>query len=184
MPDGLPNRSISLPLETTGLDHQTLLLSCWSAVKAMCNHFLDLPSRLMFSLPYPYWLQIGHSLTIQSRFLELTDETWKGSRDSVVDDLRESILDLCRRLQESVKEGLQPVPPHRIPEDFRLVIDTLKFCANKMDRKSDTFATRTSCGEGLRSVDERSELNSLYIVQEHHEQASLLDFLFFDSESW
>ncbi|KAK5047581.1 hypothetical protein LTR84_006678 [Exophiala bonariae] len=184
MLDGGFNGELSSSSEITGLDRQALLSSCWSAVKAICNHFLNLPSRVVFSLPFPYWLQIRHSFTVQSKFLELTDGIWKNSKDSMMEELKETVSEFCRRLQDLVEEGSQFVPPRGMPEDIQLMINTLKSYADKMDGRSYAMAVKTTCGEGFRMADEGSELNHLYHIQEHHEQASLLDFLFFDNESW
>jgi hypothetical protein len=182
--DGVINRDIFSPPEITGLDQQALLSSCWSAVKAISNHLLTLPAKVVFSLPYPYWLQIGHSLTVQSNFLDLNPEISKNSKDFMMEELKETTSELCRRLQDLANEGSQFVPPRRTPEDIQLMIDILNSHADKMDGGLNARAVKTTSGEEFRMIDEGSGLNDVYNIQEHHEQASLLDFLFFDSESW
>lgn len=186
--DGVANSAISLPPEVLALDRRALLSSCWSAVKAMSSHFLNLPARLLFRLPYPSWLQLGHSLTIQAKILEVEDETCKSFRESIMEDLRPTVLSLCQRLRDLIKQGSQFVPPRRPPDEVHLLLETLEDHTRQMGRKQAVFGDEPTGSDSSLAAflpaDEGTEVSDIFLTQEPFEPGPMFDFLIFDGEPW
>ncbi|KAF6521915.1 hypothetical protein HZS61_013443 [Fusarium oxysporum f. sp. conglutinans] len=53
-----------------------LLVSCLNAVKAVIENFLLLTSPTILSMPYTYWIQMGHCINMFSRLLVTHSTLW------------------------------------------------------------------------------------------------------------
>lgn len=154
----------------------------------MSSHFLNLPSRLLFCLPYLDWLQLGHSLIIQAKILEVGDETWKIFPGCIMGDLRQTVLSLCQQLRDIVKQGSQFVPPRRPPDEDHLLLETREDHTRQMGRKQGVFGVEPTGSDGFLSAflpaDDGMEVSDLFLTQEPFEEGPMFDFLLFDGESW
>lgn len=182
-PSGFVNTSASFTTGVPSLHRHTLLSSCWSATKAITKRFLTLSPRLMFSLPYPIWLQLGHSLLIFSRLLTVRDEAWNSSRIVVMEDFKDAILKLSRRLEDVMNQGSQLVPPRRLPDIFQLLVERLNDIARTVGGNSNEFTIDMADNENSLVADEALEAFDLFLAQEDV-QASLFNFSPFENEFW
>lgn len=180
---GFVNTNNSYSPGTPVLNRHALLSSCWSATKAMTKCFLTVSPRLMFSLPYPIWLQLGHSLLIFSRLLTVKDEAWNDSRISAMEDFKEMILKLSRRLEEVMNHGLHLVPPRGLPDIFHLLVERLKEIARIVGGNPSDDAAEMADEENFFVADDTLEAIDQYFAQEAA-QTSFLTFSSFGGESW
>jgi hypothetical protein len=183
LPSGFINTSASFTSGIPILNRHALLSSCWSATKAVAKRFLTLSPRLMFSLPYPMWLQLGHSLLIFSRLMTVRDEAWNNSRISIMEDFKDTILKLSRRLEDVINQGSQVVPPRRMPGIFQLLVERLNDIARTVGGNSNDFTIEMGDNENFLVADEAHEAIDLFLAQEAA-QASMFNFSSFENESW
>jgi hypothetical protein len=183
LPGGFYDFSVPFSAEAPDPNRRTLLSSCWSAIRALTNRFVVLSPGVMFSLPYPIWLQLGHSLLIFSRLLTVKDEIWNNSRTSVMEDFKDTVLRLSGRLQLIISEGSQLVPPRRLPDIFQSLVEKLNDIAKTVGENSDIFTVEMGNNETFLGAEEALEAIDLFLAQEAA-QASLFNFSSFHRESW
>ncbi|OJD12108.1 hypothetical protein AJ78_07244 [Emergomyces pasteurianus Ep9510] len=115
-----------LPSNTTSTVRRTdLLVSCLFAIKSLADHFLALTDAVIFSLPYPTWLQLGHCILILTRVMEVRHNTWDLSYVSHLLDFREVLNRLARRLDKVIRRGREARPARHLPVIFEGVVERL-----------------------------------------------------------
>ena len=168
---------------TQARSRNDLLSSCWTATKVMTRNFLTLAPVVMFSMPYPMWLQLAHSLLVFSRLLTVRDEAWNHSRTSIMDDFRDTIVRLSQRLEEVMSQGLQLVPPRRLPDIFHTLVERLKEIALTVGLNSVDFAVGVPDSAVFAMSNEALDAIDQFLTQ-HAAQGSLFNFSSFGGEAW
>ncbi|KAK5050754.1 hypothetical protein LTR84_003313 [Exophiala bonariae] len=175
------------PSDTPILDRNDLLSSCWTATKAMTRTILTLPPLLMFSMPYPMWLQLAHSLLVFSRLLTVRDSTWDHSRPTIMADFRDTILGLSQRLEEVMNHGVQLVPSRRLPDIFHTLVERLKEISLNIGMNSVDFAVQhhqvPDSSEAFLMSSEALDAIDQFLMREAA-QTSLFNFSSYGGEAW
>ncbi|KLJ05686.1 hypothetical protein EMPG_10865 [Blastomyces silverae] len=121
--DVLPSNTTSTITPT--VSRTDLLVSCLFAIKSLADHFLALTDMVIFSLPYPTWLQLGHCILILTRVMEIRHNTWDLGYVSHLLDFREVLNRLARRLDKVISRGREARPARHLPVIFAGVVERL-----------------------------------------------------------
>lgn len=100
-----------------------------------------------------------------------------------MEDFKDTILKLSQRLQDVMDQGLRLVPPRRLPDIFRLLVERLNDVARTVGGISNEFTIEMVDNENFLVADEALEAFELFLAQEAAE-ASLFNFSSFETESW
>ncbi|PGG98563.1 hypothetical protein GX51_06760 [Blastomyces parvus] len=117
--------SNTTPTITPIVRRADLLVSCLFAIKSLADHFLALTDMVIFSLPYPTWLQLGHCILILTRVMEIRHSTWDLGYVSQLLDFREVLNRLARRLDKVISRGREAKPARHLPVIFEAVVERL-----------------------------------------------------------
>ncbi|KAL2375060.1 hypothetical protein RJZ57_000464 [Blastomyces gilchristii] len=102
-----------------------LLVSCLFAIKSLADHFLTLTDMVIFSLPYPTWLQLGHCILILTRVMEIRHNTWDLGYVSHLLDFREVLNRLALRLDKVISRGREARPAQHLPLIFEGLVERM-----------------------------------------------------------
>ncbi|KAF2188998.1 hypothetical protein K469DRAFT_564970 [Zopfia rhizophila CBS 207.26] len=127
----------TFPSTTYTIFRNNLLASCLATIKSMVSLFFALPTRIIFSLPYPTWGQIGHAMLILSRLSEVKHDTWDPAYVSSELDIRETLKALARRLEEVMTIGIGEIPARRLSEIFTHMVSRLRELSETVGRSSE-----------------------------------------------
>jgi hypothetical protein len=100
-----------------------------------------------------------------------------------MEDFKDTILKLSRRLEDVINQGSQVVPPRRMPGIFQLLVERLNDIARTVGGNSNDFTIEMGDNENFLVADEAHEAIDLFLAQEAA-QASMFNFSSFENESW
>ncbi|KAF4948920.1 hypothetical protein FGADI_9204 [Fusarium gaditjirri] len=76
-----------------------LLVSCLNAVKAVIENFLLLTSPTILSMPYTYWIQMGHCINMFSRLLVTHSTLWDPNLVTGIHDFTSTLERLAVKIE-------------------------------------------------------------------------------------
>ncbi|KAF5975030.1 phosphatidylcholine-sterol acyltransferase [Fusarium bulbicola] len=82
-----------------------LLVSCLNAVKAVIDNFLLLTSPTILSMPYTYWIQMGHCINMFSRLLVTHSTLWDPNLVTGIHDFTSTLERLAVKIEGAMSEG-------------------------------------------------------------------------------
>ncbi|KAI1062296.1 hypothetical protein LB506_006265 [Fusarium annulatum] len=82
-----------------------LLVSCLNAVKAVIENFLLLTSPTILSMPYTYWIQMGHCINMFSRLLVTHSTLWDPNLVTGIHDFTSTLERLAVKIEGAMSEG-------------------------------------------------------------------------------
>ncbi|UPL02172.1 hypothetical protein LCI18_013106 [Fusarium solani-melongenae] len=95
-----------------------LLASCLNAVKAETSSVLSLANSVILSMPYPYWIQLGHAILIFSRLLVTHHNFWDLGLLTSIQDFADTVEALSQKIDSAMNEGINSSPPRFLPTVF------------------------------------------------------------------
>ncbi|EEU34191.1 uncharacterized protein NECHADRAFT_101769 [Fusarium vanettenii 77-13-4] len=95
-----------------------VLASCLSAVKAETSSVLSLANSVILSMPYPYWIQLGHAILIFSRLLTTHHNFWDPGLLTSIQDFTDTLEALSQKLEGAMSEAINSYPPRFLPTVF------------------------------------------------------------------
>ncbi|KAH6867731.1 hypothetical protein B0T10DRAFT_569285 [Thelonectria olida] len=100
------------------LQSSHLLVSCLTAVKSLIDSFLSLTNSAILSMPYPYWIQVGHSVCIFSRLLATNNSSWNLGILTGISNFTETLERIVCKIEGAISEGMSSAPPRSLPAVF------------------------------------------------------------------
>src|SRR6478609_333440 len=88
-----------------------LLVSCLNAVKAVIENFLLLTSPTILSMPYTYWIHMGHAINMFSRLLVTQSSLWDPNLVTGIHDFTSPLERLAVKIEGAMSEGAGMTPP-------------------------------------------------------------------------
>ncbi|KAF4974577.1 hypothetical protein FZEAL_8549 [Fusarium zealandicum] len=152
MDDGFNQpESTNTSLFVAKLSH--LLVSCLGAVKALIDVFLSLANSIILSIPYPNWIQMGHSIFVFSRLLITHRSFWEPGILTDVPDFIASLERISNKIDAAMNQGMHLSPPRSLPAVFSKMRERLIDISRKVEESSRTN-TRANIGvEGASASD-------------------------------
>ncbi|RSM18493.1 hypothetical protein CDV31_002629 [Fusarium ambrosium] len=95
-----------------------ILASCFNAVKAEAASVMSLPNSVILSMPYPYWIQIGHAILIYSRLLVTHHSFWDPGLLTSIQDFADTLEGLSQKIEGAMNEGINSSPQRFLPTMF------------------------------------------------------------------
>ncbi|KAH7244948.1 hypothetical protein B0J15DRAFT_500967 [Fusarium solani] len=144
-----------------------LLVSCFNAVKAETASVLSLANPVILSMPYPYWIQLGHAILIFSRLLVTHHNFWDPGLLTSIQDFADTVEGLSQKIEAAMNEGIDSSPPRFLPTVFTKLRETfINICkgvgensrANTQNNPGTTEASTSNMFEpGNMVIDEQTE---------------------------
>jgi hypothetical protein len=144
-----------------------LLASCFNAVKAETASVLSLANPVILSMPYPYWIQLGHAILIFSRLLVTHHNFWDPGLLTSIQDFADTVEGLSQKIEAAMNEGIDSSPPRFLPTVFTKLRETfINICkgvgensrANTQNNPGTTEASTSNMFEpGNMVIDEQTE---------------------------
>ncbi|KLP01118.1 related to cercosporin resistance protein [Fusarium fujikuroi] len=117
-----------------------LLVSCLNAVKAVIENFLLLTSPTILSMPYTYWIQMGHCINMFSRLLVTHSTLWDPNLVTGIHDFTSTLERLAVKIEGAMSEGAGMTPPRYLPSMFNQMRGKLIDICRKVGESSKAMA--------------------------------------------
>ncbi|EWG41655.1 hypothetical protein FVEG_03728 [Fusarium verticillioides 7600] len=117
-----------------------LLVSCLNAVKAVIENFLLLKSPTILSMPYSYWIQMGHCINMFSRLLVTHSTLWDPNLVTGIHDFTSTLERVAVKIEGAMREGAGMTPPRYLPSMFNQMRGKLIDICGKVGESSKAMA--------------------------------------------
>lgn len=151
-----------------------VLASCLSAVKAETSSVLSLANSVILSMPYPYWIQLGHAILIFSRLLTTHHNFWDPGLLTSIQDFTDTLEALSQKLEGAMSEAINSYPPRFLPTVFTKLRERFINICKRVEETS-RANTQTNLGSTEPSVSDMFDPGNMAM----DEQTEALLFSFF-----
>lgn len=144
-----------------------LLTSCFNAVKAETASVLSLANSVVLSMPYPFWIQLGHAILIYSRLLVTRHDFWDPGLLTSTQDFADTLEAVSEKVEAAMNEGINSSPPRFLPTLFTKLRERFSNICKRVEESSrvntqnDLASTETSASNifepGNMVIDEQTE---------------------------
>ncbi|KAF4414821.1 hypothetical protein F53441_14693 [Fusarium austroafricanum] len=152
-----------------------LLVSCLNAIKAVIENFLSLTPLTILSMPYTYWIQMGHCINMFSRLLVTHSTLWDPNLVTGVNDFCSTLERLAVKIDGAMNEGANMSPPRYLPSIFNQMRQKLLDICIKVTESSKAMSSQSGYNIGTPTAPETFDTGNM--IMDEQTEALLFNFL-------